>query len=123
MMSFIPRSAQLSLAVSAAYAGASVMLSMVRGARVGGPTAPLTAPPGRQDLQSGRRATWTSPPPTARTLHLQLNKAILSGYNFQGFFTLLFCQLVLSLLFCVVTRDYLGNPFKIPRMDKQLARA
>jgi hypothetical protein len=54
---------------------------------------------------------------------LQLNKALLSSYEFEGYFTLLFCQLVLSLTFCVVSRDYCGNPLNIPKFETQLVLA
>lgn len=54
---------------------------------------------------------------------MQLNKALLSSYGFEGYFTLLFSQLVLSLLFCIVTRDYLNNPFNIPAFDVELLKA
>lgn len=54
---------------------------------------------------------------------MQLNKAILSSYNFDCFFTLLFAQLVLTLLFCTITRDRLGNPFNVPKFDEATLKA
>jgi hypothetical protein len=54
---------------------------------------------------------------------LQLNKALLSSYEFEGYFALLFCQLTLSLVFCIITRDYMGNPFSIPAFDIELLKA
>lgn len=51
-----------------------------------------------------------------------LNKFLLSSYSFPCFFTLLATQLSLSLAFCVATRDYLGNPFGIARLDAKTAR-
>lgn len=54
---------------------------------------------------------------------MQLNKALLSSYGFEGYFTLLFCQLFLSYVFCVVTRDYFNNPFNIPKFDVDLVKA
>lgn len=53
----------------------------------------------------------------------QLNKALLSSYGFEGYFTLLLCQLIVSYAFCVITRDHLGNPFNIPQFDLALVKA
>jgi hypothetical protein len=54
---------------------------------------------------------------TSLTLAL-VNKALLSAYTFNGYFLLLASQLGLSLLLCVATRDWMGNPFKIPQYDR-----
>lgn len=51
---------------------------------------------------------------TASVSLSMLNKALLSSYEFKGYFALLFCQLTLSYLFCWISRDYYGNPFGIP---------
>ena len=54
---------------------------------------------------------------------MQLNKALLSSYKFEGFFLLIFAQLVLSYLFCVISRDFFSNPFSIPHFNWTLLRA
>ncbi len=51
---------------------------------------------------------------------MQLNKTLLSSYEFNGYLTLLVTQLILSIIFCVVSREYFGDPFKIPKMDLEL---
>lgn len=48
---------------------------------------------------------------------------MLSSYKFDCYFLLLLLQLVLSLAFCVVTRDLLGNPFNIPKYEEATFRA
>jgi hypothetical protein len=53
---------------------------------------------------------------------LQLNKALLSSYGFKCYFLLLSIQLALSLTFCTLSRDRLGNPFAIPAFDAAVAR-
>lgn len=45
------------------------------------------------------------------------NKSLLSSFAFNGYFLLLAYQMAFSLFLCVVSRDYLGNPFKIPAYD------
>ncbi len=50
---------------------------------------------------------------------VQVNKGLLSGYNFDCVFTLLLAQLVISYFFCTITRDKLGNPFNIPQITKE----
>lgn len=52
-----------------------------------------------------------------------LNKAILSSYNFSCFFFMLAAQLAMTLTFCVVSRDYAGNPFRLPIFDMAIYRA
>lgn len=51
------------------------------------------------------------------------NKALLSRYEFSCVFSLLSLQLGISLLFCVVTRDWLGDPFSVGRPDADTLRA
>ena len=52
------------------------------------------------------------------------NKALLSSYGFDGYFTMLAAQLALALTVCVVSRDALGNPLSVPRYaDVRLAEA
>jgi solute carrier family 35 protein len=43
-----------------------------------------------------------------------VNKALLSSWHFNCYFFMLALQLAMTLAFCVVTRDRLGNPFRIP---------
>ena len=52
-----------------------------------------------------------------------LNKAILSGYKFDCYFLLLSAQLVLSLAFCAVSRDYFGNRFDVAPFSWDTAKA
>lgn len=53
-----------------------------------------------------------------------LNKAILSSWGaFDAYLTLLFCQLLLTLALCVASRDFLGNPCRIPPFSVDLIRA
>lgn len=52
-----------------------------------------------------------------------LNKALLSSYKFSAYFTLLGCQMLFSMLVCLITRDLLGNPFKIPSFSFPLLKA
>ena len=47
-----------------------------------------------------------------------LNKHLLSSYRFPCFFTLLGTQLAISLVFCVASRDLLGNPFGIEPLNR-----
>lgn len=53
---------------------------------------------------------------------MQLNKALLSGYKFDGYFTMIAASLLLTLAVCSVSRR-LGNPFDIPAADMALLRA
>ena len=43
-----------------------------------------------------------------------VNKALLSSWRFNCYFFMLALQLAMTLVFCVVSRDRLGNPFRIP---------
>ena len=43
-----------------------------------------------------------------------LNKWLLSSFGFSCYFLMLCAQLIMTLVFCIITRDYLDNPFKIP---------
>lgn len=52
-----------------------------------------------------------------------LNKALLSAYSFNGYFFLLASQMGFSLMLCALTRDYLGDPFKIPVYDREVHRS
>jgi solute carrier family 35 len=52
-----------------------------------------------------------------------LNKALLSSYDFRGYFALLACQMGFSWAVCVVSRDRLGNPFRVPAYRPASARA
>ena len=52
-----------------------------------------------------------------------LNKALLSSYKFECYFTLLATQLVLSLTFCIFTRDFLGNPFSVAPFKMETLQA
>jgi hypothetical protein len=52
-----------------------------------------------------------------------LNKALLSKYNFRGYFMLLACQMGFSYVVCVVSRDRLGNPFGVPAYSRASLRA
>jgi len=52
-----------------------------------------------------------------------LNKALLGSYKFSGYFFLLGCQMLFSLLVCVVSRDLAGNPFRVPAFSWPLLRA
>jgi hypothetical protein len=45
------------------------------------------------------------------------NKSLLSSFAFNGYFLLLAYQMAFSLFLCVVSRDFFGNPFKIPAYD------
>lgn len=47
-----------------------------------------------------------------------VNKALLSSYNFNCIFLLLASQMILQLGMCIVSRDYFGNPFKVPKYDR-----
>jgi hypothetical protein len=58
----------------------------------------------------------------ASTSLSMLNKALLSSYNFEGYFSLLCCQLTLSYIICIVSRDYFGNPLDVPKFDMNLLR-
>jgi hypothetical protein len=58
--------------------------------------------------------------PTAPPHPPQLNKALLSSYRFDGYFTLLFVQLVITLAVCEATRRYGGNPLNIPSVTTDL---
>ena len=51
-----------------------------------------------------------------------LNKALLSSYDFPCFFIMLAVQLAISLVVCRVSRDFLGNPFAVPKFDMQTFR-
>lgn len=46
-----------------------------------------------------------------------VNKVVLSSYKFECVFLLLSGQLLLLLLLCIVTRDYLGNPLGLPKYN------
>jgi hypothetical protein len=52
-----------------------------------------------------------------------LNKTLLSVFDFECPFLLLGIQLALSLLFCAVTRDYLGNPLGVEPLDRSTLTA
>jgi hypothetical protein len=52
-----------------------------------------------------------------------LNKALLGSYAFRGYFFLLGCQMLFSLLVCVGSRDAAGNPFRVPAFSWPLLRA
>lgn len=47
-----------------------------------------------------------------------MNKALLSSYSFNGYFTLLSVQMAMSWAMCAWSRDYYGNPFQVPAYDK-----
>ena len=47
-----------------------------------------------------------------------LNKWLLSSFGFSCYFLMLCAQLIMTLVFCIVTRDYLENPFKIPSFSR-----
>jgi solute carrier family 35 protein len=47
-----------------------------------------------------------------------LNKSLLSSYDFQCIFILLSAQMLLQVVLCTVSRDYLKNPAGIPHYDK-----
>lgn len=52
-----------------------------------------------------------------------LNKALLSSYGFRAYFLLLGCQMGFSYLFCVLTRDFMGDPFGVPRYSPRSMKA
>jgi len=52
-----------------------------------------------------------------------LNKTLLSSYSFSCFFFMLACQLMITLSFCIITRDYLNNPFRIPYFDSTVYKS
>jgi len=52
-----------------------------------------------------------------------VNKALLSSYSFSCFFFMLACQLIITLSFCIITRDYLNNPFHIPSFDSTVYKS
>ena len=58
----------------------------------------------------------------ASTSLSMLNKALLSSYAFDGYFFLLFSQLSLSWAICVISRDFFGNPWDVPKFDWALVR-
>jgi solute carrier family 35 protein len=47
-----------------------------------------------------------------------LNKSLLSSYDFQCIFILLSAQMLLQVVLCTVSRDYMRNPAGIPHYDK-----
>jgi hypothetical protein len=47
-----------------------------------------------------------------------LNKSILSSYHFNGYMMILSAQMGLQMLLCIVTRDFMGNPFSVPNYDR-----
>jgi solute carrier family 35 protein len=49
-----------------------------------------------------------------------LNKALLSSYKFNCIFFLLSAQMGLQVALCTFTRDFMGNPLKLPKYDFQL---
>ena len=49
-----------------------------------------------------------------------LNKALLSSYKFNCIFFLLSAQMGLQVALCAFSRDYFGNPLKVPKYDFQL---
>jgi solute carrier family 35 protein len=49
-----------------------------------------------------------------------LNKALLSSYTFNCIFFLLSAQMALQVCLCAVTRDFAGNPLKLPKYDFNL---
>jgi hypothetical protein len=51
------------------------------------------------------------------------NKALLSSYQFNCVFSLLSLQLGISLAFCLITRDWLGDPCGVGRPDADTLRA
>ncbi len=51
------------------------------------------------------------------TVMALLNKALLSSYAFKGYFTLLLIQLTISIIFCYATREWLGNPLGITKVE------
>jgi solute carrier family 35 protein len=52
-----------------------------------------------------------------------LNKALLSSYHFSCYFFMLAAQLLMTLAFCTITRDRLGNPFEIVSYSPATYRA
>lgn len=51
---------------------------------------------------------------------LQLNKALLSSFQFDCYFLILLSQLVFSGVFCWCTREMFGNPFDVPVLTSDL---
>lgn len=51
-----------------------------------------------------------------------MNKALLSSYEFNGYFTLLAVQMTMSWAMCTYSRDCYGNPFKVPAYDPHTHR-
>jgi len=49
-----------------------------------------------------------------------LNKALLSSYDFKCIFLLLSAQMLLQVILCTVSRDYMRNPAGIPHYDKSV---
>lgn len=49
-----------------------------------------------------------------------LNKSILSGYEFRGYFLIMSSQMIVSLLFCYISRRWYGNPYRIPDVNGAL---
>ena len=47
-----------------------------------------------------------------------LMKKLLSRYGFSGFFLLLASQMGLQLALCIVSRDYMGNPFGVTAYER-----
>ncbi len=47
-----------------------------------------------------------------------VNKAVLSSYSFNCIFLLLTTQMLLQVIMCTVSRDYMGNPAGLPKYDK-----
>jgi hypothetical protein len=56
---------------------------------------------------------------TSLTLSL-VNKALFAAFNFDAIFTLLTAQMLISVIVCTVSRDYLGNPFNVPELSWSL---
>jgi hypothetical protein len=106
LSAFLPREARLSLAVCFLYASVSTSLALVRYYFVSSTVEHVTG--GLLYLLPNLASCCV-----LHNKRLQLNKALLSSYSFNGFFTLLSAQLGVSWLFCVISRDYLGNPMKV----------
>ncbi len=123
-MPFIPQAAFRSLCVAVLYGVSSTLLSTVcprvlaKSSRLDAPTALVLA---FVVPILGVCAPPALSPYPAR-LGVQLNKAVLSGYAFSGFFVMMAASLLITLLFCEVSKVSFGNPFGIPSVDKALVK-
>ena len=83
----------------------------------------LATPVGR--MRRSTKCSWSAPPLASSASHRcrsfpPARRLLQSSYDFQCYFVLLSIQMVVSLAFCSFTRDFLGNPFNVPRLTGDL---